>query len=349
MNFPSIKDNPIFYLGILIVLEQAVGHGTVSLTNVVPASWVPYVTSWCNLLAFFGTTIMTALAAPGRVPAAVAKVVAWLAVGGLTLAMLAGPALAQGTSRKAAPVPVAAPVQQGSGELQTLGTYTQGRPFVLRLLNPLGLPDPLCITDHPSGACAQTTPGSTGGVKMTGDPNKDLAGFLQHGGIVLIRDMMRADQYLSYPCKTDNSATFASGSSGTCNKTELGGSSCLEAIIPVAKMVVNGPPSVSASTTSTTATTPATSPAQPATPAAADSAPTPATAPVRNSTDDPAIDKLDEGVITSLAKQAIIFDALQSPQLQQGCGGFILQKFKDAATLGAGIMQFITTLGLAGA
>src|SRR6185503_8608137 len=95
MNFPSIKDNPIFYLGLLVTIEQAIGQGTVSLTNVVPGSWTPYITSWCTLLAFVGTAIMTALAAPGRAPAAVAKVVGWIAVVGLGLALLAGPAPAQ--------------------------------------------------------------------------------------------------------------------------------------------------------------------------------------------------------------------------------------------------------------
>lgn len=51
------------YLGLLVTIEQAIGHGTVSLTNLVPGSWAPYITSWCNFLAFIGTAIMTYQAA----------------------------------------------------------------------------------------------------------------------------------------------------------------------------------------------------------------------------------------------------------------------------------------------
>lgn len=51
------------YLGLLVVIEQAIGHGTVSLTNLVPLDWAPYITSWCNFLAFIGTSIMTYQAA----------------------------------------------------------------------------------------------------------------------------------------------------------------------------------------------------------------------------------------------------------------------------------------------
>jgi hypothetical protein len=51
------------YLGLLVAVEQAIGHGTVSLTNLIPEQWAPYVTSWCNFLAFVGTSIMTYQAA----------------------------------------------------------------------------------------------------------------------------------------------------------------------------------------------------------------------------------------------------------------------------------------------
>ncbi|HYM31817.1 MAG TPA: hypothetical protein VEU47_10980 [Candidatus Cybelea sp.] len=59
----GIDPKYIMYLGLLVTIEQAVGHGTISLTNIVPADIAPYVTSWCNLLAFIGTTIMTGQAA----------------------------------------------------------------------------------------------------------------------------------------------------------------------------------------------------------------------------------------------------------------------------------------------
>jgi len=59
----GIDPKYIMYLGLLVTIEQAIGHGTVSLTGIIPADWAPYVTSWCNLLAFIGTTIMTGQAA----------------------------------------------------------------------------------------------------------------------------------------------------------------------------------------------------------------------------------------------------------------------------------------------
>lgn len=59
----AIDPKYIMWLGLVVTLEQAIGHGTVSLTNVIPVSWTPYVTSWCNLLAFFGTSVMTYQAA----------------------------------------------------------------------------------------------------------------------------------------------------------------------------------------------------------------------------------------------------------------------------------------------
>jgi hypothetical protein len=59
----GIDPKYIMYLGLLVTIEQAIGHGTVSLTGIIPVDWAPYVTSWCNLLAFVGTTIMTGQAA----------------------------------------------------------------------------------------------------------------------------------------------------------------------------------------------------------------------------------------------------------------------------------------------
>jgi hypothetical protein len=59
------------YLGLAVIIEQGIGHGTVSLTNLIPADWAPYVTSWANFLAFVGTSIMTyqaAVSAPNAGP-----------------------------------------------------------------------------------------------------------------------------------------------------------------------------------------------------------------------------------------------------------------------------------------
>lgn len=59
----GIDPKYIMYLGLLVTVEEAIGHGTVSLTHLVPDTWAPYITSWCNFLAFVGTSIMTYQAA----------------------------------------------------------------------------------------------------------------------------------------------------------------------------------------------------------------------------------------------------------------------------------------------
>jgi hypothetical protein len=51
------------WLGVAVTIEQAIGNGTVLLTNVIPAAWTPWVVGWCNFLAFVGTVAMTAMSA----------------------------------------------------------------------------------------------------------------------------------------------------------------------------------------------------------------------------------------------------------------------------------------------
>lgn len=51
------------WLGVLVTVEMAIGNGSVSLTNVVPLDWAPYVQGWCNLLGFVGTAVMTGMSA----------------------------------------------------------------------------------------------------------------------------------------------------------------------------------------------------------------------------------------------------------------------------------------------
>ena len=52
----------VFYLGILVTIETAIGQGTVKLTNLVADQWIPFITGWCTLLSFVGNVVMTALA-----------------------------------------------------------------------------------------------------------------------------------------------------------------------------------------------------------------------------------------------------------------------------------------------
>lgn len=111
----GIDPKYIMYLGLLVTIEQAIGHGTVSLTGIIPADWAPYVTSWCNLLAFIGTTIMTGQAAissnaPGpliNAPPAAPTIVKILIAAFLLSAFLPmGHAMAQVLPRPRAAVPL---------------------------------------------------------------------------------------------------------------------------------------------------------------------------------------------------------------------------------------------------
>lgn len=52
----------ILGISIAVALETGIGSGTVSLTNAVSPSWIPTIQAWMNILAFFGSTIVTMLA-----------------------------------------------------------------------------------------------------------------------------------------------------------------------------------------------------------------------------------------------------------------------------------------------
>ena len=51
----------VFWLGVLVTIEQGVAGGAVSLTNMVPEAWIPVVLAWDRAMAFVGTAVMTAL------------------------------------------------------------------------------------------------------------------------------------------------------------------------------------------------------------------------------------------------------------------------------------------------
>lgn len=58
----GIDPKYVFWLGILVTIETAIGQGTVQLTNLVAAQWIPTITGWCTLLSFVGNVVMTGLA-----------------------------------------------------------------------------------------------------------------------------------------------------------------------------------------------------------------------------------------------------------------------------------------------
>jgi hypothetical protein len=291
------------------------------------------------------------------------KVVALIAALILGASMWPGDVSAQVRTRPtertipaAAPAPATSAVAEASGGALPTLTAWAPKPHLLKLLNPLGWPDPMCITDHPSSTCptgTTTVDGKiVGGVQMTGNPQTDFTNFVQRGGITFVRDMKRADQFLLYPC----TSTSAPG----CVKTDVLSSSCLEAIIPIAMLIVNGPPSNATTTDSSTTTAPITAPVSSATPVAGTA---PATAPLTldglpavaaangttMSTDKPTITSADDGVVTAAAKLDVVYLAVQGPALKQGCGGWVQNQVTQFGSFAAGLMTFVTGLGLSGA
>lgn len=325
--------NPIWLtvLTFLVTVETGIGTKNVSLDHVFSPAWIPWVQGWSGFLAFIGGALATALstiqsAAPGlfikRPETAKAAAIALLVVGAMLV--LPDGANAQGIRRTASVNPAAAASTAGP---KILTSYLEGKPHLLRIPNPLGLPDPMCITDHPGGNCPAGTE-QGGGVTMSGNPQQDLADFFKRGGVTLVRDFQRADQFLSYPC----GPTAPAG----CTKIDALSSACVEAIIPLAKLVVNGPLANTASASG---------------PATLDTA---NQAIVKGAdgksdltTDSPAITAADDGVVTAAAKLDVVLIALQGPSLQLGCGGWVQAKIQQGTSLAAGVMTFVTTLGIA--
>lgn len=96
-------------LGLLINIEKGIGQGAVSLTNMIPDSWIPHVLAWSNGLAWVGVALMTGLAAlssaaagplvslPTLPPIDTTKTVVKVLIAAFALSFLlaVGPAMAQ--------------------------------------------------------------------------------------------------------------------------------------------------------------------------------------------------------------------------------------------------------------
>lgn len=118
------------YLGLAVIIEQGIGHGTVSLTNLIPVDWAPYVTSWANFLAFVGTSIMTyqaAVSSPIAGPAintpiapAVKAAIMLVVLSGTLLAMPSN-SQAQTPHKLKPPAVTGDPVADVKTDLQNLG------------------------------------------------------------------------------------------------------------------------------------------------------------------------------------------------------------------------------------
>lgn len=49
------------WLGVVVTVAMAIGGGTVVLTNIVPADYLPVVKNWCILIGTVGSAVLTAL------------------------------------------------------------------------------------------------------------------------------------------------------------------------------------------------------------------------------------------------------------------------------------------------
>jgi len=58
-----MKVNPvvIFWISLCTTVAQGIASGTVHLSGLVPAEWIPYVTGWLGLIVFANMSFLTAL------------------------------------------------------------------------------------------------------------------------------------------------------------------------------------------------------------------------------------------------------------------------------------------------
>ena len=50
-----------FWIGVAVTIAIGISGGTVSLTHAVSPEWIPAITAWCNIVAFVGSAVLTAL------------------------------------------------------------------------------------------------------------------------------------------------------------------------------------------------------------------------------------------------------------------------------------------------
>jgi len=134
----------VFYLGIVVTIESAIGQGAVKLTNVVPDAWAPYIVGWCTLLAFIGNVIMTALAGYSSKNAGpLVKPVVLVAVVLGSLFAFTGDASAQGIKLKPLTGDVAKDFNLGASNIGASNHRLTGNPLndLLGALDGKLLPD----------------------------------------------------------------------------------------------------------------------------------------------------------------------------------------------------------------
>lgn len=58
---PNIDPTVRFWIGVVVTVAIGVSAGTLTLTNAVPHDWIPVVTAWAGIIAFLGSSLLTAL------------------------------------------------------------------------------------------------------------------------------------------------------------------------------------------------------------------------------------------------------------------------------------------------
>jgi len=58
---PHFDPTTRFWIGVLVTIAIGVSSGTLVLTDAIPVEFIKPVTAWCGIIAFVGSSIMTAL------------------------------------------------------------------------------------------------------------------------------------------------------------------------------------------------------------------------------------------------------------------------------------------------
>jgi hypothetical protein len=135
-----------FWLGVVVTAMIGIAGGTVHLTNAIPADWIPAVTAWASLLAFFGSGLLTAMhglsspqsgplvSQPGLPPVPRAPIIILVIAGAALLALLL-----PGTASAQAPRLTGNPVRDFAP--QTSNATRQSELDLVGKLGQLSLPD----------------------------------------------------------------------------------------------------------------------------------------------------------------------------------------------------------------
>lgn len=58
---PNVDPIVRFWIGVGVTLAIGISSGTVHLTGAIPHDWILPATSWCSILAFVGSSVLTGL------------------------------------------------------------------------------------------------------------------------------------------------------------------------------------------------------------------------------------------------------------------------------------------------